>query len=406
MKKTVWLFISLLFLVSACSCPFSKTKEDKNITQLKELSDNVKQNYAPDRRSKIFEATFKADTTAQGVVYIVKGATTQPEAKAALVAAAKEKGITLLDSIKMLPDPALKEKTYGISSLSVTNFRNSPSHSAEMDTQTLMGMPVRILEKRGSWWRVVTPEGYISWSNVGVQAMSKEEYDAWNKADKIIITIHYTLFREQPSATAGIVMDGVWGNIVQAAGEQGVYYKVVLPNGKTAFVPKSDAQKYNDWLKQRNPTAANIIATAKQFIGFPYLWGGTSIKAVDCSGFVKSCFYLNGVIVPRDASQQAQAGEEVDLSNGLDKLQPGDLLYFGSKATETSRERVTHTAIYIGNGQFIHSASSPASVVINSLIKGQPDYSTTAESLIRSKRYTHLIDKDKEIVSIKNHPWY
>jgi len=402
MKKTIGLFIGLLLLVGACA---SAPVEDKNVTQLKALSDNVKQNFAPDRRSAIWEVTFTADTTAQGVVYVAKGAATQAEAKEALTAAATEKGIKLLDSIKLLPDPALGEQIYGITSLSVANFRNSPSHSAEMDTQTLMGMPTRILEKRGSWWRGMTPEGYISWSNVGIQPMTKEEYDAWNKADKIIVTTHYTLFREQPSATAGVVIDGVWGNVAKAAGEQGGYYKVILPNGKTAFVPKADTQNFSTWLKTRNPSAANIIATAKQFLGFPYLWGGTSIKGLDCSGFVKTSFFLNGVIILRDASQQVQAGEEVDLSD-LNNLQPADLLYFGSKATETSKERITHVGMYIGNGQFIHSASSPASVVINSLIPGAPDYSTTAESLIRSKRYIHLIDKDERIVSVKNHPWY
>jgi len=181
---------------------------------------------------------------------------------------------------------------------------------------------------------------------------------------------------------------------------------VIIPDGKVAYVPKADAQMYQEWSKQRNPVASNIIATGKQFLGFPYLWGGTSIKGLDCSGFVKTCFLLNGVIIPRDASQQVKAGEEVDLSNILENLQPADLLYFGRKATETTPERITHTGMYIGNGQFIHSASTPASVVINSLIPGEPDYSTTAESLVRSKRYIPVIDQDKDIVSIKNHPWY
>jgi len=266
MKKIVWLFTGLLILMSACSSP--SVKEDQNIVQLKALFDEVKLN--PDRRSRIFEATFAADTTAQGVVYVAKGATTQPEAKAALAAAAADKGIKLLDSIKLLPDPALGEKTYGITSLSVTNVRANPSHSAEMDTQLLMGMPVRILETRGSWWRIVTPEGYISWSNVGVRAMTQLEYDIWTKADKMIITTHYTLFREQPSATATIVCDGVWGNVVRADGESGAYYKVILPTGQSAFVPKKDAQKFNDWLKQRKffTVETKVFSTAQEIVQY------------------------------------------------------------------------------------------------------------------------------------------
>jgi len=375
------------------------------MVQLKELSDEVKQKYAPDRRDQAFETTFTADTLNKGV-YIVKGATTLPEAKEALAEAAKAKGITLLDSIKLLPDAALGEKIYGVTSLGVSNIRYSPSHSAEMATQTLMGMPLQILERRGSWQRVITPEKYIAWINNGVQPMTKEEFDNWNKADKIVITTHYTLFREQPSVAGAVVREGVWGCIAKADGEQGAYYKVVLPDGKPAFVPKADAQKYGEWLKQRNPTAQNIIATARQFVGFPYLWGGTSIKAVDCSGFVKSCFFINGVITLRDASQQARAGEEVDISEGLDNLQLADLLFFGSKATETTPERITHVGLYIEKGQFIHSNSSFASVTIDNLIPGEPDYTTTARSLIRAKRYVNQIDKDDRIVSIAKHPWY
>ena len=402
MRKNLGLLISILLLAGACCAPSSN--EDQNNVQLKELMDGVKQNFAPDRRSEIFEVTFLADTLNKGV-YVAKGATTVADSKKALVSAAANRGITLLDSIKLLPDPALGEKIFGITSLAVSNIRYAAGHTGEMATQTLMGMPMRILEKRGSWVRVITPEGYISWSNNGVEPMTQSEYDAWIKADKIVITTHYTLFRAQPSATAAVVRDGVWGNMAKVVGEQGAYYKVVLPDGKAAFVAKSDAQKCNDWLKSRNPNAANLIATAKQFVGFPYLWGGTSIKALDCSGFVKTSFYLNGVIIPRDASQQEKAGENVDISN-LDNLQPADLLFFGSKATETSPIRVTHVGLYIGGGKFIHSNSSAASVTIDSLLPDDPDYTTTARSLVSAKRYIHLIDKEKEIVSIAKHPWY
>lgn len=397
MKKSPALLLGLLFLAGSCSCP--STKEDQIIVQLKALSEDVKQSHAPDRRSRTFEVNFLADTLTKGV-YIAKGATTQIEAKEALAAAAVKMGITLLDSIKLLPDPELGAKIYGITSLAVSNIRYAPGHTGELATQTLMGMPMRILERRGSWVRVITPEGYIGWSNNAVQALTKEEYDEWIKADKVIITTHYTLFREEPSAAAAVVRDGVWGCIVVTAGAQGGFYKVILPDGKPAFVAKAEAQKYSDWLKQRNPTAAHLIATGRQFVGFPYLWGGTSIKALDCSGFVKTCFYLNGVIIPRDASQQAKAGIEVNISD-VDNLQPADLLFFG-----TSTERISHVGMYIGNGKFIHSNASWASVAIESLIPGESDYTSTAQSLVCARRYITVIDVDKEIVSIAKHTWY
>lgn len=398
MKKTTRLLSILLLFAGYCSG--LSAQEDKNIVQLKVLSDEVKQNHAPDRRSRTWETTFMADSLHKGI-YVVKGVTTEPQAKEALAAAAAHAGITLVDSIKLLPDAALGAKIYGITNLSATVIRYAPNHSGEMATQTIMGMPLRILEKRGSWWRMITPEGYIGWINSAVQAMTKEEYDDWTKADKIVVTTHFTLFREQPSAAAAVVRDGIWGNIVRYIGEKGGYYKVMLPDGKQAFVPKTEAQKFTKWINSRNPDATNIITTAKQFVGFPYLWGGTAAKAMDCSGFVKTCFYINGVIVPRDASQQARAGEEVDLKTGLEHLQPADLLFFGS-----SPERITHVGLYLGDGKFIHANASWASVTIESLNPDAPDYTSTARSLVRAKRYINVIDKDKDIVSIKNHPWY
>jgi cell wall-associated NlpC family hydrolase len=133
------------------------------------------------------------------------------------------------------------------------------------------------------------------------------------------------------------------------------------------------------------------------------MWGGTSIKAMDCSGFTKTAFYLNGVILERDASQQAKTGEDVDISEGFDNLQKGDLLFFGSKATQERGERITHVGIYMGNGEFIHSATS---VRINSLIPDAYNYYEGSTRLVRANRLITKIDNDPGIVSINNHPWY
>lgn len=133
------------------------------------------------------------------------------------------------------------------------------------------------------------------------------------------------------------------------------------------------------------------------------MWGGTSIKAVDCSGFTKSVYFLNGVILERDASQQALTGEHVDISAGYGNLKVGDLLFFGTKASEGKRERITHVGMYIGNGRFIHSAGY---VHINSLNTSDPDYNDVEKRLVRARRVLTKIDGDEGIVSIKKHPWY
>ena len=391
----------MFIAIIAVSCD-NIAKADKVQAQFKETSDVVKTEYAPDGRSKIWEARLLVSENDGSMV--LKGATTENGAKDAFLKALADNGISVLDSMVVLPDQKLGDKLYGITISSVINFRTSPSYSAEAATQTVMGTPLRVLEKRGGWTRAVTPEGYIAWVTSGsVQEMTKDEYHSWISAKKVIVTTHYTLFRQSASESSAVVSDGVWGNIVVCKGEKSGYYEVTLPNGKEAFIQKSHAADYNSWIESRNPSPANIIATAKQFLGFPYMWGGTSIKAMDCSGFVKTVYYLNGVITLRDASQQALRGDDVDISNNFDNLVMGDLLFFGSKATAERGERITHVGIYIENGEFIHSATS---VRINSLLPDKENYYEGSTRLVRARRIIPKIDNEEGIASIKNHQWY
>ena len=114
--------------------------------------------------------------------------------------------------------------------------------------------------------------------------------------------------------------------------EDGIFYKVNYPDGREAFVKKDEAKLFNEWYNSLNPTGETILNTAYRFMGIPYLWGGTSTKGMDCSGFTKTVYFLNGIILSRDASQQVNTGELVDTKDGWKNLQAGDLLFFGRKA--------------------------------------------------------------------------
>ncbi len=399
MKRFLLIFLGTVFVFSCTSV----SKKERIQKDFNEIVQQVKQEFAPDRRSETFEPSVVISEDGKGVV-VLKGSTTVQEAKEALVDALAQKEIEVLDSMVTLPDPSLGDKVFAITAQSVINFRYGSGYSNESATQTVMGTPLKVLEKRGGWSRAVTPEGYIAWvTNGSIHPMNEAEFIEWTKSDRLIVTTHYTLFRESPSESAAVVSDGVWGNIVRADGVSGNYNKVILPNGKSAFVLRVHTADFLKWTESRVPSAQNIIATAKQFLGFPYMWGGTSVKAIDCSGFTKSAFYLNGVILERDASQQALTGEDVDISEGFENLVPGDLLFFGSKATEERKERITHVGIYLSNGEFIHSATS---VRINSLIPDSFNYYDGSDRLVRAKRLITKIDQDSGIVSIKNHPWY
>lgn len=392
MIKRLFPFVAALLLVGACC--------SDRTAQFDTISKEVKAEFAPDRRSKTYEASL--EETNNG--FVLRGVTTEAQAKEALLARLSENGIDVKDSMSVLPHPALGEKTWGITNLSVINIRMDPDYDAESGTQTLLGTVLRVLEERDGWLRVKTPEGYLAWVTEGsVKRVTEAEAQEWIKSERLVVNTHYTLLRDEPSERGNVVCDAVWGCIVKKISAGLQFYKVLLPNGKEAYLKRSDAQDFAGWVDSRNATADNLIATAKQLLGFPYLWGGTSIKGVDCSGFVKTTYYLNGIILLRDASQQVNTGEPIDVSNGLDNLQPGDLIFFGRKATAERKERVSHVGMYIGGGEFIHSATV---VRINSLLPDAPNYYPGSTRLLRASRILGNVDCGKDVFSIKNHPNY
>ncbi|MDR0745436.1 MAG: C40 family peptidase [Mediterranea sp.] len=265
----------------------------------------------------------------------------------------------------------LGDKTFGIVNLSVCNLRSEDDFSSEMITQGLLGMPVRVLEQTG-WYRIQTPDDYMGWVHqAGITRMNKEEYHAWNSAEKIVVTSHYGFTYEKPDPESQSVSDVVSGDRLKWEGVEGAYYKVAYPDGRKAYISCSISQPEKEWRKVLKQDASSIIATAKTLLGVPYLWAGTSAKGMDCSGFVRTTLYLHDIIIPRDASQQACVGEHIDIAPDFGNLQPGDLLFFGRKATAERKERVVHVAIYIGDKKFIHAQGD---VRINSFDPADADF--------------------------------
>lgn len=105
-----------------------------------------------------------------------------------------------------------------------------------------------------------------------------------------------------------------------------------------------------------------ICEYARQFVGNPYRWGGTSLtKGSDCSGFTMSVYANYGVSLPHSSRAQANCGTKISLS----ELQPGDLVFYGGSS-------IHHVAMYIGNGQIVHAQSSDTGIVVSSMYYNTP----------------------------------
>lgn len=105
-----------------------------------------------------------------------------------------------------------------------------------------------------------------------------------------------------------------------------------------------------------------ICEYARQFVGNPYVWGGTSLtKGADCSGFTLSVYGKYGVSLPHSSKAQANCGTRIDVS----EVQPGDLVFYGGK-------NIHHVAMYIGNGQVVHAQSAKTGIVVTSMYYNTP----------------------------------
>lgn len=396
------LALAAFFALSLLPWSALGAQEEAVPDEVKAIGRTLKARYAPDRRVALFDMECSL-TGAKKL--LLRGVTTSAEAKAELLSTLEARGYEAVDSLRLLPDEeGLEGKTYGIINLSVASLRVEPDYSSEMTTQALLGMPVRVLERNG-WYRIQTPDDYIAWVHrVSVLPVTRKELTAWNRAEKVVVTSHYAFVYSQPDRRSQTVSDVVAGNRLKLEGAEGDFYRVSYPDGRRGYVEKSVALPEREWRKNLKQDAASIIRTAHTLMGVPYLWAGTSSKGMDCSGFVRTVLFMHDIIIPRDASQQAYVGQHIDIAPDFSNLRPGDLVFFGRKATAERKERVVHVGIYIGGRRFIHSQGD---VRISSFDPQDERFDAfNLERLLFATRVLPSINKEKGLNTTDKNPYY
>ncbi len=327
------------------------------------------------------------------------------------------------------PRPAVNgESRWGIIDFSVSHLRLSDDYESPLETQELMGTVVEIVGESGYWLQVRTPQPYTAWcTDKGVHEVDEAGVEEWTSARRYIVVSPHSVIYSERTSHSDVVCDLVEGDIVRAvlgkpqpkAHPQGLpirrggWAKVETPSGRNGWVKCSDVRDFRRWATESEATGKTVVETAMRFVGTPYLWGGMSPNGFDCSGLVRFAYFMNGLLLPRNANQMAFCGHPVPVFSGhctgegtamgsesstdghqsdsleeerrfcADSLKAGDLLFFGKRGTGDTPDRVTHVGLYIGEGRMIHSSQL---VRINSLIYGEIDYYENAHRLLSAVR--------------------
>ncbi len=232
---------------------------------------------------------------------------------------------------------------FGICLLSQVPLRGTISHASEMVSQLLFGETFTILEKYTHWLKIRTDaDGYEAWvDSKQIQLIAKEPHQLWISDAKAAFTATpYSRINRTGDLSHFPVGMGCRLPIL----ENGIFQ--TPETGFETQDPLMTAER-----RQTTPEAEKreaLLQSATLWLNTPYLWGGKSIFGTDCSGFTQTLYRMYGIQLPRDAKDQAAAGEAV---NFLEEAQPADLLFF-----DNENEQIVHVGLYMGNNRLIHAS--------------------------------------------------
>jgi hypothetical protein len=205
-------------------------------------------------------------------------------------------------------------------------LRAGPGHARELVSQLRMGDPIEVMEAGEDWHRLRGPDGYVAYGKANNVTLRAD----WRPTHHVVapfLKAHDLVFSAGTKLAGDRTPDGL---VLEGPG--------IAP------------------LTHRG-TVQDVLAFAREFLGLPYLWGGTTCWGLDCSGLVQLSYAVNGYPLPRDADQQQEATQAV----ALDDLQPGDLVFFPG-----------HVGIFLGGGRYIHASAKVGCTTINSFQAGDP----------------------------------
>ena len=211
-------------------------------------------------------------------------------------------------------------------------------------SQELAGHAVEVLSSEGDWLRVCSADGYEGWMHRG--------YVQSAEAARLTFSPRRLSLGCVVRTTAGMfaLPLGAW-----------ISADASVVSGESV----DEAIRATRFPRTANAICATAVAA---FAGTPYQWGGISPWGADCSGLVQMTYWLHGVLLPRDAWQQAETGR--DAGSELSGFEPADLLFFSDRADR----RITHVGIALGASRMVHLALGRGGYAVETLAATNDGY--------------------------------
>jgi gamma-D-glutamyl-L-lysine dipeptidyl-peptidase len=246
----------------------------------------------------------------------------------------------------------------------VANMYSKAGVQSDVVSQAIYGVDVIRVKGKWHWVKVRTADQYTGWMQSSELRRLRGRPYASKGSTVRVAQLSANIYREPDVTKHAPLLTVPWESRLEVESdkvdERGRWLKVRLADDGEGFVQWGDVS--SDFTPL---TIAQTIVVAKRFLGVTYTWGGSSDFGFDCSGYTQMLMRQRGIVMPRDADLQAAWSGVIPVER--QELQAGDLLFFGDRP-----DHITHTGMYIGEGQFIHDTTHEHPGVQISILDDEP----------------------------------